>query len=136
MTDGAPRTAVEEYLGGRSGEEDGYPVTPSAVEASCLQHFEEKGPRHRVKGLRYIKLEQQFGDFPLAKKHSRPLHILVVVKYGTPLDEGTLVFPHKLLQARRQPVRQQLGHQLRKAVDQGDGPVVPCFHRRWGFGQR
>jgi hypothetical protein len=72
------------------------------------QNLKEKGPRHRVKCLRDIKLQKYARLFLLMKKPCSLLHKHEIVLNKSSFDEGTLDGRDHFLQLWSKPIGQQL----------------------------
>jgi len=74
MADPSPCCAVDENLSTGSGQQDTDPVDPSSREADMLHHLDQERPRHRVKSLGDVNLQQNGTELSAVQPTTRQLH--------------------------------------------------------------
>jgi hypothetical protein len=99
------RHTVEDNLGRGGGEDDAHPFAKQLADAQVLEDSEEERPRHGVKSLRDIYLQQQGGDPTGVQCSSRQLHHFEVVVDGATLDKCRLIDSDQLGETRREADR-------------------------------
>jgi hypothetical protein len=108
MANPVTRAAVEQDLGTRRRQQGGHPIPPSQCETHVLENVNQEWSGDQIEGAGDVNLEQQTGTSSSVHQSHRRVHETEVIMDASTLDEGVLVWVHKLTELRGQLTYQHL----------------------------
>jgi hypothetical protein len=117
MPDSLSRHSIDSDTHGGGAKRDRNPSEYSHREAQPLKYLEQKCPRHGVKGVRKIKLDQNSWFFPCVDFPGKLSHEQEIVMQVPAFNERRLVLADKGLHFWAQAIRDELGEEFCETVD-------------------